>query len=69
MPRWDYSWYRGGPREWGGDTPTPAIATAAEPCTRAGATQQSGVGCDKSESKSESAEITTLARFWQTERR
>lgn len=69
MPWWDYSWYRGGPWERRGDTSTPATATAAEPRTRTGATQQSGVGCDKSESESESAEIATLARFWQAKRR
>jgi len=70
MPWRNNSRNGGGPREWRGDTPTPAIAAAAEPRTGAGATQQSSVRrCDKSESESESAEIATLARFRQTERR
>lgn len=70
VPRRNYSRNGSSPREWRGDTSTPATAAAAEPRTSASTTQQLSIrGYDKSESKSKSAEIAALARFWQTERR
>lgn len=71
MSWWNSNRCGSSPRERRRDTP-PAItiAATAESRTGPGATQQSCV-CkrDKSESESESTEVTALARFWQTERR